>query len=84
MRVRFRTNLGSRDAAKWGVDFRQCTAGAEVDMDDAAAEWLAKSGIAEVLASKVGRPRKVTTVPPAVDTRPNAPEVTMADSSDKE
>lgn len=40
MRVQFRDNLGSSDAASLGVDFRQCTRGAEIDVPDDVAQRL--------------------------------------------
>jgi hypothetical protein len=53
MFVRFRVNLGSIDAAKLKLDHKQCQLGAEVDVPDAAAEWLCKKGIAEPAERKV-------------------------------
>ena len=47
MRLRFKDNLGSRDAERFGVDFLKCTRGATGDFDDKTAEALVKFGIAE-------------------------------------
>ncbi len=58
MLVRFKTNLGSIDAAAIGVDYKECLLGMERDISDApvvktkegvisAAQWLVTRGIAE-------------------------------------
>lgn len=48
--VCFRVNLGSMDAARLGIaDFRVCLAGAEVQVEDAAAKALESAGVIEPL-----------------------------------
>lgn len=47
MKVRFRTNLGSIDAADLGLDHRECQYGKAVNVADEAAEILIARGIAE-------------------------------------
>jgi hypothetical protein len=46
MRVKFRTNLGSRDAKDLDLDHAECVADAVVDVSDEAAESLISSGVA--------------------------------------
>ncbi len=48
MKVRFRTNLGSRDAAQFELDHTKCTAGAEVSVSNKVGEELDRRGIAEI------------------------------------
>jgi hypothetical protein len=50
MRIRFRVNLGSRDAAGLGLEFRECGEGSEADVPAKAAEWLINHGYAVSLA----------------------------------
>lgn len=69
-KVRFRTNLGSIDAAKFGLDFRKCTIDAEAEVGETAAEALSKSGVVELLTT--GKPAEMRAVPAAdsvVDTK---------------
>lgn len=82
MKVKFRTNVGSRDAAKFDLDFRLCQYGAEVELDDEVAEKVVDCGLAVVVSkrSKPGRPKKVTTDPPKVETEPAAVDVKTSDS----
>ena len=47
MLVRFRQNLGSRDAEALGLDFHQCQIGMELQCREAAAAWLLKRKVAE-------------------------------------
>ena len=69
MKVVFRTNLGSRDAAECkrafgdDIDHTNCTIGAEVTVSDDAADWLLSRGIAEL--PEKPKPKKVQAVPPA-------------------
>lgn len=49
MIVKFRTNLGSRDANQLGLDHTSCQVGCDVDVKDPIAELLIARGIAEVL-----------------------------------
>lgn len=46
MKTRFNVNLGAMDAAKLDLDFKQCTIGAEVEVNDAAGRWLIERGVA--------------------------------------
>lgn len=64
MRVLFKVNLGSMDAEKAGVDFKQCTAGAAIDCNDAAGKWLVANGIAtEVNVPKPPEPPRPVVIP---------------------
>lgn len=45
MKVRFTTNLGSQDAAKLGVDHRECTAGSVLDVGEGFTSVLEKMGL---------------------------------------
>lgn len=57
MKVKFRVNLGSRDAGPLGLYFEKCRTGETVDVGDDAADWLIKRGIAEqVDATRSTRP----------------------------
>lgn len=49
MKVTFKTNLGSRDAAEVHLDHDECTVGQTVEVKAVVAEWLAKRGIVEPL-----------------------------------
>ena len=66
MLVRFKTNLGRNDAAPLGLDFTQCTKGAELDVSDKAGEWLVKRGIAEAVpvVKAISPPPEITAPAP--------------------
>lgn len=54
MIVKFRTNLGSRDAETHGLDFRSCCEGMEVNISNKAGESLTRKGFAvEVLPTEI-------------------------------
>ena len=53
MRVQCKVNLGSRDADRIGVDFRQFQAGAEVEVTDSIGRVLVSSGIAVEMPTQV-------------------------------
>ncbi len=59
MVVRFTDNLGSRDAASYGLDFKLCTKGAEVEVADGTGSSL----VAKRLAVEVSRPQEIKAVP---------------------
>lgn len=43
MKLKMKTNLGSRDAAKVGLTYQECTEGKVIDVnDDAASELIAR------------------------------------------
>ena len=48
MKLKFRTNLGSRDAAQVGLELSQCQCGCEAEVGDEAAQQLIDSGVAEM------------------------------------
>jgi hypothetical protein len=75
MRVKFISNLGSIDAAAVKLDFRQCCAGAEVDIHDAAYEALKRKypGLFEDIKT-VAAPAAVKAVGPAHGTVEKATE----------
>lgn len=52
MKVRFRTNLGSRDAVQWGLDHTKCLAGSELEVSSDTAEALQDRGLAEITEKK--------------------------------
>lgn len=64
MKVKFRTNLGSRDATEAGIDHTQCVAGKTVNVPQGFAEYLAKRGIVEPLADPE-TPKEIKAVPDA-------------------
>lgn len=59
MFIRFRTNLGSVDAAALAeqtgqsVNAKDCTIGNEMQVKDAAGDWLVSKGIAEQVEKNV-------------------------------
>jgi hypothetical protein len=57
-KVKFRVNLGSRDAGCCGLDFAKCTADSEVYVSEDAAKWLTSRGI----AVEVDEPKKVKAI----------------------
>ena len=72
MKVRFRTNLGTRDANRLGLDSEKCTVGSEVAVSESVAEVVVREGLAEKLAEK----KSVKAVPPkAVVSKPKTPEI---------
>lgn len=46
MLIQFRTNLGSVDASRFDLDFKQCTEGSTVTASGVAGRWLVDRGIA--------------------------------------
>ena len=72
MKVKFRTTLGSRDAAQLHIDPAPCVVGAEVDVSQAAAEVLAARGIVEPL-----------TQPKAIKAVPTKPTIAKAKETDE-
>lgn len=60
MRVCFKVNLGSQDAAKLGLDFKACLVGCEVECSDGSGQWLVAHGIAnDVTPPKPKEPEPV-------------------------
>lgn len=57
MRVRFRTNVGIHDAAKLGLDFQNCTKGAELEVGDDVV------GAVMAFADPVEKPVEIQAVP---------------------
>lgn len=74
MRVRFRNSLGSRDAERHSLDFRECVQGAERDVSEAAGQWLVRKGIATEVVLEL--PREIKAVPelPSISTA-DGPEI---------
>lgn len=70
MVVRFRVNLGSMDAEKLQLDYRECQLGMELKVTQDTAEWLVSREIAE--PKDIEAPAAATKVIQAV---PKAPEV---------
>lgn len=67
MRMRFRVNLGSVDAAKLGLDYTKCSRDSEVDVsNEKAVAFLTERGIAEPV-SKGGKRDELRAVPPESD-----------------
>ena len=61
MKVRFRTNLGSRDAIKFGLDHEKCSIDSEHEFNEDLALSLASLGLVEIdeASKKVGQPVSV-------------------------
>lgn len=58
VKVRFRVNLGSMDAGRLDIEnFRECVAGAEVEIHDPAAKVLEAAGVIDVLAEPEPKPK---------------------------
>lgn len=57
MKIKMRVNLGSADAAKMKLDYKECTEGNVVDVNDGVAERLVALGLAEFDSQK-GVPSK--------------------------
>ncbi len=53
MRVKFKFNLGSIDAAIVGLDFSKCQAGMELEVNDKTHAWLANKNIVDVVLKPV-------------------------------
>lgn len=62
MRVLFKVNLGSLDAARFQLDFTKCQTGMEVNVKDEAGAWLVSRGI----AVEVPQPVRGISAPPAI------------------
>lgn len=87
MRVRFKSNLGSRDALTHGLNYHECTAGSEHEFDNRLSESLIQRGFVSPVDEP--KPRSVRksssrtslkTVPGPVETKPSELEVkTSAD-----
>lgn len=76
MRVKFRVNLGSTDAGRVSLDFRDCCAGVEREVSDVAGNWLVSRGIATevILEPPASEP------PGEINAIPDAPEIGESDS----
>lgn len=70
--VKFRTNLGSRDAAELGLDYEKCQADKVVEVGAKAAESLSKRGIAEWLDEPKQEIKAVPDRPAVADPKPVA------------
>lgn len=76
MKVKFTTNLGSRQAEDLGCDHEQCVCGATVDVSEQAASVLTKLGIAEA----VDKPKqKPAPKPKTVEAVPETPTIAEAE-----
>ena len=71
MKIVMKVNLGSRDAARYELDFRQCVEGAEIDVSDEFADDLVRRGYAAVH------------VPAEINAVPDEPEITGVESKPK-
>lgn len=67
MRVQFMCNLGSRDAEPLGLDHRECTYEAVVDVPDDSAKWLLEHGVAH---DPVPEPKRKPGDPPSMQGKP--------------
>lgn len=80
MLIRFKDNLGSRDAQSLGVDFRECTKGAEIDVPDDQAKRIVDGGFA-VVVEPAASAVKLHGVPSEPTLRRKKPDVQADDSS---
>lgn len=53
MHLRFRVNLGSRDAERHGLDFRLCGQGMVCNVPEKAGQWLVSKGIAHEVPAEI-------------------------------
>ena len=67
IKVKFRTNLGSRDAGQLGLDYTACLVGEEVEVGDKTAEKLESLGLCEPISRP--KPKKIKAVPTAAKVR---------------
>lgn len=81
MKVRIKDNLGSRDGESLGVDFRQCTKGAELDVSDELAKRLIDGRFAVGVEDTSPRPVKLKGVPSEPTLRKRQPDIQADDSS---
>lgn len=79
MRVKFRVSLGSRDAEKHSLNFRECEQGMECDVSDAAGEWLVRKGIASEIATPKQKSVHVAEMP-EVRAVPDPPSISEPES----
>lgn len=77
MKVKFRTNLGSRDAVSLGLDQTQCVWGAELTVSGPQGESLADMGVVEVIEAEKP-PEPPAPVAPVIKAVPKDPEVSQA------
>lgn len=79
MRVKFRVNLGSTDASRVNLDFRDCVRDAECEVPDRAGQWLVSKGIATDVSeagAESGPPAEINGVPDAPEIGPSdEPEI---------
>lgn len=77
MKVKFRTNLGTRDAEALGLKACECQDGCECDVKESVAAILCERGIAEAIEEKRCRPQKVEAVPaePAIAEKKAEPTI---------
>lgn len=68
MKVKFLTNLGTRDATELGLDHAACVVGVELDVTEATALKLASRGFVQQL-------EQVKPVPEAVNAVPENPAI---------
>lgn len=80
MRVSFNVNLGSVDAGRCGIDFKQATLGSVLDCDESAGKWLVSSGIAtEVVVPKPVEQVVLHAVPEVADLKAVPPVEVVAE-----
>ncbi len=52
MKVQFRSNLGQADAKSFGLDYKECTYEAEVDVAEDVGKTLIEKGFADAVTLK--------------------------------
>jgi hypothetical protein len=81
MKVKFRTNLGSNDADRLRLDFKQCCEGMACEVDSPVGEKLVSSGVAvdvtpppektEAIKPAETKPKPKPVEPPAETSKPS-------------
>ena len=62
MHVKFKVNLGSRDAESQGLKFTECTKDSELSVGEEVGRWLVSNGH----AAEVAKPLRGVSAPPAI------------------
>lgn len=73
MKVCWKTNLGSVDAGKLGLDFSKCLAGETTTVSQEAGEFAVRKGWATEVSSE--KAPKLKAVPDVQMTEPKAPDI---------
>lgn len=82
MKVEFKVNLGSRDAAAFQLDYAACTRGKSLDVTDEVGAKLCSRGFA-VDVTPPEKPVAIKAVPPVIATQPKVVELKTSEPAAK-